>query len=110
MLDESIVESGWWAGRDRETSQQATERAGAVMQRLIKTFGSSDKSVVAVIHADFKRKLLSQILRERVDPSELGNLCNTGITKLSTEGERFKLEWFNSVSHLPAKLITGNET
>jgi 2,3-bisphosphoglycerate-dependent phosphoglycerate mutase len=109
-LDESIIEAGWWAGRDRETPQQATERARSVKQRLTHTFGSSDKAIVAVIHADFKRKLLAQILGDKVDPCQLGNLCNTGITKLTMEGERFRLQWFNSVSHLPAKLIMGNET
>lgn len=109
-LDDSIVESGWWGGRDRETPEQAMDRAKAVKGRLIDTFGSSKKSVVAIIHADFKRKLLSQILGSKVDPREFGNLCNTGITKLTRVSERFQLEWFNSVSHLPAKLITGNET
>ena len=109
-LDDEIVESGWWGGRDRETPEQASERAKSVKRRLIQSFGGSGKSVVAVIHADFKRKLLVEILGGKVDPREFGNLCNTGITKLTLEGDRCQLQWFNSVSHLPAKLITGNET
>lgn len=108
-LDDSIAESGWWANRDRESPEQATARAKAVKQRLIRTFGTSEKAVVAITHADFKRKLLAQILGEKFDPDEFGKLCNTGITKLTREKGRFRLEWFNSVSHLPAKLITGNE-
>ena len=108
-LDDTITDLGWWGGRNRETPEQATKRASAVTQRLIDTFGSSGETVLAVIHADFKRKLLAQMLSAIVDPGELGHLCNTGITKLDFDGNRWQLAWFNSISHLPAKLITGNE-
>jgi hypothetical protein len=28
---------------------------------------------------------------------------------LNRSGQAWQLDWFNSVTHLPAKLITGNE-
>ncbi len=108
-LDETIIESGWWGGRDRETAAEAARRAIAVSQRLIDAFGPSGRVVVAVIHADFKRKLLSHMIDAPIDPRSFGALRNTGITKLNYDGQSWQLDWFNSVSHLPAKLITGIE-
>jgi 2,3-bisphosphoglycerate-dependent phosphoglycerate mutase len=109
-LDDEISESGWWGRRDRETPEKATARAIAVTGRLINTFGSRGETVLAVIHADFKRKLLTQMLGTTIDPRDFGFLRNTGITKLNFDGDRWQLDWFNSVSHLPAKLITGTES
>ena len=85
------------------------ERAERVAKRLVKTFGNSDHSIAAVIHADFKRKLMHQLLSPGLDAMSLGALVNTGVTKLEYDGDRWKLHWFNSVSHLPPKLITGIE-
>jgi 2,3-bisphosphoglycerate-dependent phosphoglycerate mutase len=108
-LDAVIDESGWW-GRPRETTAEATARAAQVVARLIGAFGHSGQSVLAVIHADFKRKLLAQMLGDQVDARSLGKLRNTGITKVDYDGQGWQLDWFNSVSHLPAQLITGNES
>ncbi len=108
-LDELITEQGWW-GRDRETPEQATIRASQVRNRIVQTFGGSDRSVAMIIHADFKRKLIGRLLDGSIDPHLLGALRNTGITKLNYDGQRWQLDWFNSVSHLPARLITGIET
>ena len=108
-LDPSIGDHGWW-GRHRESSEEAVARATVVAGRLAATFGRESCSVVAVIHADFKRKMLGELIGDEVDPRLFGPLRNTGITKLDLERGRWQLDWFNSVSHLPAKLITGNET
>lgn len=108
-LDETITHTGWY-GRHRETPAEAVARATSVISRLIATFGTKDQAVAVVIHADFKRKLLIQMLDGSVDANVLGPLRNTGITKVDFDGDRWRLDWFNSVSHLPARLITGNET
>ena len=107
-LDPSIGDSGWW-GRHRESSEEAIARASVVAGRLAATFGREKRIVVAVIHADFKRKMLDELIGDDVDPRLFGRLRNTGITKLDLERGKWQLDWFNSVSHLPAKLITGNE-
>jgi 2,3-bisphosphoglycerate-dependent phosphoglycerate mutase len=109
-LDETISESGWWGGRNRETAEEATRRAIAVAARFMDSFGASGRNIVAVIHADFKRKLLAQLIGGQIDPRAFGALRNTGITKLNYDGSQWQLDWFNSVTHLPAKLITGIET
>jgi 2,3-bisphosphoglycerate-dependent phosphoglycerate mutase len=108
-LDDSITDQGWW-NRDRESTAEATERAAAVLTRLKNRFGESQQTVAAVIHADFKRKLLSHMLADAVDVSRLGALRNTGVTKVDYDRSGWRLDWFNSVTHLPARLITGNET
>jgi 2,3-bisphosphoglycerate-dependent phosphoglycerate mutase len=108
VLDDGIVETGWWAGRTRETQEQMVERSQTVIRRLMMTFGETDQSVVAVIHADFKRELLRQMTGWSMS-CEVGALRNTGITKLVFQRTHWQLDWFNSVSHLPAKLITGVE-
>ncbi|WP_146454154.1 histidine phosphatase family protein [Rubripirellula tenax] len=110
VVDESIGELGWWGGKPRETDEEAQQRATRVVRRFVDTFGSSGKTVVAVIHADFKRALLADMLGVTADPTIFGALRNTGVTKLDYDGDRWTLDWFNSVTHLPSKLITGNET
>jgi len=107
-IDESIRDSGWW-GRRRESDEDAVTRSKTVIQRLVSTFGSSGKHVVAIIHADFKRQLLLDMLEGIADARSFGPLRNTGITKVDFDGRRWRLDWLNSVSHLPAKLITGVE-
>ena len=109
-IDDSINDSGWWGERTPESDQEAAHRAQRVAQRLISTFGGNGQTVVAVTHADFKRLLLGILLSDAVDPSRLGALRNTGVTKLDYDGDRWSLDWFNSVSHLPGRLITGNES
>ncbi len=108
-IDDSIPERGWWGGRDRETDDEAVVRATEVIRRLETTFGDNGQHVVAVIHADFKRQLLIQMLAGLADANQFGPLRNTGITKIDFDGIRWRLDWLNSVSHLPAKIITGIE-
>lgn len=108
-LDAAIGDAGWW-GRHRESADEAVVRATTVARRLVETFGHTNQAIAAVTHADFKRKLLTQLLGQFVDASRLGALRNTGITKVNYDGSHWQLDWFNSVTHLPAKLITGNES
>ena len=109
IIDETISETGWWDGQDRETDDATEQRATDVIQRLVATFGGSGKHVAAVIHAEFKRHLLVQMLYGVADANQFGPLRNTGITKIDFDGTRWRLDWLNSVSHLPARLVTGVE-
>jgi len=108
IVDDTISEAGWW-GRDRETDAETLQRASDVITRLVETFGGSGKHVVAVIHAEFKRHLLAQMLHGLADAKQFGPLRNTGITKIDFDGTRWRLDWLNSVSHLPVRLVTGVE-
>ena len=107
-LDDEISVSGWWGGRPRETDQEAKVRAAQVVDQVLKVFNPG-QVVVMVIHADFKRKLLVEMIGQSTDPLQFGRLRNTGVTKLDLQGDRWQLDWFNSVTHLPAEWITGNE-
>lgn len=109
VLDETILDSGWWGGKPKESQAEAVARALAVTRRFAETFGNNGQTVVVVTHADFKRLLLGTMLPGHVDPEALGPMRNTGITKVNFDGASWKLDWFNSVSHLPAGLITGCE-
>ncbi|WP_345688867.1 histidine phosphatase family protein [Novipirellula caenicola] len=110
IIDETITSAGWWAGNRRETDDQANTRAEVVTERLIQSFGASGKTIVAVIHADFKRCLLAKMLSQVTDVEKVGAFVNTGITKLEFDGHSWKLHWLNSASHLPSRLVTGIET
>ncbi len=109
LVDESILDGGWWGGRAREAEDEAKARAATVIERLVATFGNSQRHVVAIIHADFKRCMLTQMLDGVADAKMFGPLRNTGISKVDFDGKRWQLDWLNSVSHLPARLITGVE-
>lgn len=108
-VDDSIQESGWWGREDKESDDEAAGRATTVTERFVETFGANGQTVVAVTHADFKRLLLAVMLPDVLDPVSVGPIRNTGITKVNFDGSRWQLDWLNSVSHLPAELITGNE-
>jgi 2,3-bisphosphoglycerate-dependent phosphoglycerate mutase len=108
-IDDSITEAGWWAGKGKETDEETEHRAGAVIRRFVETFGPSGTSVIAVLHADFIRTMLAQMLHPTADANLFGPLRNTGITKVDFDGQRWRLDWLNSVSHLPHRLITGVE-
>jgi len=109
IVDETIQDAGWWSGRKRETHEESVLRSSTVIERLVAAFGNSGKHVVVIIHADFKRQLLLHILDGVADATVFGPLRNTGITKVDFDGERWRLDWLNSVSHMPARLITGVE-
>ena len=108
-VDDTIGDDGWWGGQPRENDHQVAVRCRNVTKRFIDTFGSNGQTIVAVTHADFKRRLLHVMLDNTADPAGFGPMRNTGITKLNYDGERWQLDWLNSISHLPARLITGNE-
>lgn len=108
-VDDTIGDEGWYAGRDKETDEEITARATAVTARFAGAFGGTGARVAAVLHADFIRAMLAHMLRDSADPHRFGSLRNTGITKVDLLDGVWRLDWLNSVSHLPPKLITGIE-
>ncbi|MEO1527496.1 MAG: histidine phosphatase family protein [Planctomycetota bacterium] len=108
LLDGSIEESGWWGGKPKETDAEAQDRAVDVCRRLERSFVLEER-VLLLIHADLKRLMLAEMLRDSVRVEALGPIRNAGITKVNLIDGDWQLDYFNSVTHLPAKLITGNE-
>lgn len=107
-IDDTISEQGWWHQRNKESDPEAVERASQVCSRLEEEF-SETETVVLLIHADLKRLMMDRMLGGEVDVTKLGNLRNVGITRFNRTHDGWQLDYFNSVSHLPSKLITGNE-
>ena len=59
------------------------------------------------MHADLKRFLLAFWLQKsEIRTDAWGKLFNTGVTKLTIEHRRVKLDMFNSIGHLPGDLVT----
>lgn len=110
VIEKSISESGWWFGKARETDNEATKRSAKVTHKVVDRFGDSEAIVVMVIHADFKRELLAQMLHQTADAKRLGPLRNCGVSKVDFVDGSWQLDWFNSVTHMPARMITGNES
>ncbi|MEL7337967.1 MAG: histidine phosphatase family protein, partial [Planctomycetota bacterium] len=105
-VDSCIGDAGWWNGRPRETDDECRTRAAAVKMRLENTFGTRQENVVIMLHAEFKRFLLDEILSPGIDAFRLGSLRNTSVSKLDFTDQGWQLDWLNSVSHLPAGLVT----
>ena len=107
-LDARITADGWWGCRQRESAEQAIARAGKVVRQLLDRFRPG-QNVVMVSHADFKRRLLIEMLGPQQDPHAFTKLSNTGISRLDHDGQQWRLAWLNSVRHLPDDLITSSE-
>lgn len=107
-IDSQITDSGWW-GRAYESEDEARQRARSVqnwLQRQVDRPGSEQS--VLVIHADFKRLLLLQLLGlSEADPvnHRLGPILNASISIVEFTGRSWVLNAYNSHTHLsPAEL------
>ena len=105
-VEAAIGPSGWWGELPRETQDETLRRAAAVRGKLEREFVASDRRVVAIVHADFQRLLLAELLGDDIDVGCLGPICNTGVTHLTHHAGRWQLQWFNAVTHLSGELIT----
>lgn len=104
IVDQRISDQGWW-GRPYESQQQAEQRAKQVAlwleQQVVTDCDSLD---VMVIHADFKRLLLVQLLGDLWNlpghGGRWGPLFNTGMSLLKHADSGWVLLSFNAASHL----------
>jgi 2,3-bisphosphoglycerate-dependent phosphoglycerate mutase len=103
QIDPHITESGWW-GRPYESEEEARRRAHSVGNWLEQKVARPDaKQSALVIHADFKRLLLLQLLGlSDTDPviQRFGPLLNAGITIVEFTHRSWLLNTYNSHSHL----------
>jgi len=108
-MDDEIDESGWWGGRPMETEPQVRDRAAGVLRRLESTFVDQDVDVGLIIHANFLRCLLRELVGVVVNVDRLGPILNGSVSFVEWRESSWRLGWLNSVTHLPARLITGRE-
>ena len=106
-IPDDLDDLGWWKNKPLETEDQLLERAERIVEFTCKQFLGSEKKVAYVMHADLKRFLLAFWLQKpEIRTDAWGKLFNTGVTKLTIEHRRVKLDMFNSIGHLPGDLVT----
>lgn len=106
-IDPRIASDGWWQKRPFETSDSSSQRAIRAIDWFKSQLQKSNDFACAVIHADFKRLLLKQMLVDNSNVEQWGPIFNAAVTALRWDGETWKLDYFNSISHLPYPLHTS---
>lgn len=106
VLDPQISHEGWWQNKPFETPEQCEQRTRRAIAWFKSQLSHPADFAVAVIHADFKRLLLKQMLYPRLDIENLGPIFNASVTALRWDGNGWMLDYFNSISHLPYQLQT----
>lgn len=107
-IDPLISEHGWNSGRDYETDEEVKLRARNVACRLHAAWPSLQDGcdMALVIHADFKRVLIAEMLLSDGWPGSEQPIWNTGISRLVLSDDRWELIEWNSADHLPGELRT----
>jgi len=106
QLDPLIQENGWWESRPFETDELARQRAEKIKAWFEQQITASDMLAAAIIHADFKRQLLRAMLSEEIDVKAFGPILNASVTSLRRTDSGWKVDYFNSISHVPFHWIT----
>lgn len=107
-LDDRIADSGWW-GKPYESVEAASTRARSVVDWIEREIHPLGGVHALVIHADFKRLMLSAIFQHFADSLMpiVGTLHNVGITRLEVDDRGWKLSCLNATMHLPASHVSG---
>ena len=109
QLDERINVDGWYNRAHYETQDEARHRAQQVKQWYeseTRTHSLKDR-VAMVIHADFKMRLLEAFLGNPNVEEHFGEIVNTSISQLSLSNGRWKLDYWNTFTHLETDQVTA---
>lgn len=106
IVEPRISPQGWWHGRSYETTEEAWERSRVVGDWLTAEPMLEGRRSALVIHADFKKLLISTLLNrpEWIDVTEDPHNTSVSILQFSN---RWKLVSYNSIGHLDHYCITG---
>jgi 2,3-bisphosphoglycerate-dependent phosphoglycerate mutase len=107
-IDEAIGPHGWNADREYESCDAVKLRAAGVASWLSRSCPPNGSQGIAalVIHADFRRVLMAEMLQTDQWPDSSQPIWNTGISLLRFDGHTWQLLEWNSAVHLPADLRT----
>jgi broad specificity phosphatase PhoE len=107
-IDDAIGPHGWHAGREYESCAAVKLRAAGVAEWLRQAWSPSrpDGVTALIIHADFKRVLLAELLQSDDWPGSLEPIWNTGVSLLRLHRDHWELLEWNSAEHLPPELRT----
>lgn len=106
-LPQSLGPSGWW-NRPYEELPELLTRARHVQEDLLQRHGNSAHRVALITHVGFCHFFLSELLNVPAteERTHWFHLNNTGISHISFEERRTKVNYLNRVDFLPTDLIT----
>ena len=107
MLPQHFASHGWWH-RPHEELPELLTRAKRVQEGLLQRHGDSSHRVALITHGGFHNFFLSQLI-DVTEPEERTHwfhLNNVGISHISFEEHKIRLNYLNRVDFLPANLIT----
>lgn len=116
-VDSRIDERGWYHGKEIEDETAARNRA----DRIVDWFESELKPKsprlngiqrpALIIHADLKQYLMEAILGRQISrthqPILISEAWNTSVSQFSYENGQWRLDYWNSIGHLPMDLRTS---
>ena len=107
VVSADIDDQGWWKSLPRETETQLQQRVRAVKERIVTEFGTGERNIACVTHADFSQLLILELLGADAD-NQLAerSLLNASVTSFTIEANRVQLDSYSNVDHLPPELIS----
>jgi 2,3-bisphosphoglycerate-dependent phosphoglycerate mutase len=109
-IDPAIGEAGWWSSKPHESAEQAMLRARKLIPDMMQRFGSPENVVAFVMHADFKRLLIEQLLTNSSDGAAYdanAPIYNTAVTRLHISFSDIRLDLYNCVEHLSEAMLSA---
>ena len=74
---------------------------------LVTKFGSRDRNIACVTHADFSELLITALLGKVAEPPEVKRgLLNTSVTSFTIQGTDIQMDGYSNVDHLPPELVS----
>ncbi len=107
VLPQHFASHGWWH-RPHEELPELLTRAKRVQEGLLQRHGDSSHRVALITHGGFHNFFLSRLI-DVTEPEERTHwfhLNNVGISHISFEERRIKVNYLNRVDFLPTDLIT----
>ncbi len=109
-LPKSFSDEGWWGNKPYETKEDAVGRARQLWANLLEGHNENDR-VGMVSHGGFLQPFMAAALKqpnaEIFAPPFDFNIFNTGITRLSIQGDFVHVVYHNRIDHLPTNLATS---
>jgi len=105
VMDASIAKDGW-APAERETEEEAYERARRVVDFLSARHSEPNACVLVVSHGRFGSILIGSLFGVRPCGYSRFSQHNGGISSVKISGEAIQLRFLNATAHLPGELLT----
>ena len=105
ILDPSITSTGW-APSDRETEDEAYERASKVVLWLSERHPEAEERVLVVTHGHFGAILVGYLVGTRPCGYTRFSHNNSAISRVDIANGQSKLRFLNRTAHLPEEMLT----